>query len=889
MVSIKPYNLHLQNYYSPLGIDAGNPLFCWQLEGCGRAERQTHYRIVVAHSEEAFETPDETVWDTGKTASAEQLGIAYEGKPLRSTTAYFWKVAAWDRDGQVTWSQPQMFYTGYLHGESWRANWIGTGKSKPFYVRGEFMPGKPVKRAFALVSGLGHFKLYMNGSKVGNHEMDPGWTNYRKSIQYVGFDITEQIREGTNALGFSVGNGFYSGDAGDRHFYTMDKGYEPYGTELMAIGEWHIEYTDGTKTCICTGDDGWKIRDSATTLANVYGSENYDARLYPGGWDDVGFDDANWERASCLSPPAGLLRYQNQPPIVAKHIYDPVMIEEPREQVYVFDLGQNMSGMFEIYASGPAGSKVTIKPGELRNEDGTVATPWDIVTYSEFTLAGTGEVEVWKPDFSCYGARWVQIEGCTRDSGDRSKPFIHGVKGHFVTSASLDVGELETDDPRITKLAQIIIKAIESNLQSVHSDCPTIEKLGWIETAHLMGPSVMYVKHAEELWVKITRDMIEAQTEEGLIPDIAPEYSRFEGPFRDSIAWGSAIIIAPEILLQTYGNQTAIIEAYPAMKRYMGYLRKMETKDGLIGHGLGDWGIAPQTGGDYIENVETALYYYAYVLMAKFARKLGYPEDAAQYSLEANRIKSTYNRLFLKSINGENRYAYCKLNGTHDPANQVMQAMPLYLDLVPEQHRQDIEDALMQASASNRLLSGEIGLRYLFGALAGMKQNDIVYQMMMQPEHPSYIRFVEKGETALPEFWTDDARSRNHDMMGHILEWLYKELLGISSRKDAYKEINISPLYSPSVRRIKGSYRSVRGLIEVEFSHAHDGSKLCVNIPPNTKASVKMPLNALDDELFEGGKKMDFKPVTEQGLHYALLSIHSGQYSFHTTGKRCVF
>lgn len=881
---MRPYNLHLHNYYSPLGIDTDRPSFSWQLEGNGRAERQTHYRIVVARSGEALDSLDEVVWDTGQVESSDQLGIVYEGEPLDSATAYYWKVAVCDQDGRVTWSQSQLFYTGYLSDESWRAGWIGNGSSKPFYARSEFIIDKPVKRAFAFVSGLGHFKLFMNGSKVGNHEMDPGWTNYRKSIQYVGFDITEQIRDGVNAIGLSVGNGFFLGDAGGRHFYTMDKGYEPYGTELMALGEWHIEYEDGTKDYICTREEGWKVRHSATTLANVYGSENYDARLYPAGWDDYGFDDSDWSPVICLQPPSGKLDCQNQPPIVVKHVYDTVLIEEPHDQVYVFDLGQNMSGMFEIYVSGPAGSKVTIKPGELRNADGTVATPWDIITYSEFTLAGTSEVEIWKPDFSCYGARWVQIEGCTRDAGDSSKPFIHDVKGHFVTSASADVGQLETDDPRITKLAQIIVKAIESNLQSVHSDCPTIEKLGWIETMHLMGPSVMYVKNVEALWLKTVRDMIEAQTEDGLVPDIAPEYSRFEGPFRDSIAWGSSIVIVPEILLQTYGNQTAVIEAYPAMKRYMSYLKTKERREGLIGHGLGDWGIAPQTGGDYIENVETAIYYYCYVLMSKYAELLGYHDDAAHYGGEAERIKHAYNDSLLKPIHGEQQYAYCKLNGIHDPANQVIQAMPLYLGLVLDQHLADIEVALLQATSSNQLNAGEIGLRFLFGALSGMQRNDIVFNMMMQPEHPSYIRFVEKGETALPEFWTDDARSRNHDMMGHILEWMYKDLLGISSRKEAYKEINISPMYSSSVKHIKGSYHSARGLVEVEFSHNSTGSKLSVSIPPNTTALVKMPLTTSDHELLESGQKVDYTLKVENGVSYALTSVDSGYYVFQTTG-----
>lgn len=879
---MKPVRLKIMNYYSPLGIDTSVPVFGWQLDSDKRDQCQSYYRIILAEREESLERCEDLLWDSGKVNSSEQLGIGYQGQPLRSVTTYYWRVAVWNQHGAMSWSDTQSLFTGYLDDEAWKAKWIGDGGAKPFYARMRFGAEGKVKRAYALVSGLGHFKLYMNGEKVGPGEMDPGWTNYNKSVQYVCLDVTSQIREGDNVIGLSVGNGFYSGDAGDRHFYTLDKGYELYGSELLAIGEWHIEYEDGSVLHVWTENENWRVRASATTLANVYGSENFDARLYPAEWYSLTFDDSSWGNARCLTPPNGKLVSQNQPPITVKAIYDTTKIEEPRDQVYVFDLGQNMSGMFEIYVSGPAGSKVTIKPGELRNEDGTVAAPWNIVTYSEYTLAGSGEVEVWKPDFSCYGARWVQIEGCTRDDSDTSKPFIHDVKGHFVTSASMDAGHFETDDPRINKLALIIVKAIESNLQSVHSDCPTIEKLGWIETASLMGPSIMYVKEVEALWLKITRDMIEAQTEEGLIPDIAPEYSRFSEGFRDSIAWGSAIILVPELLLKWYGNRTAMTEAYPAMKAYMRYLRSKEVEGGLINHGLGDWGIVPQSGGDYIENVETAFYYECYKRMAQYATMLGLDRDASHYAAEAERIKEVYNAELLRWIPDESRYSYCRRNGEFDRLNQVIQAIPLSFGLVDEKYRSDVEASLLNAAVARQLRSGEIGLRYLFRALAGMKRNDIIYDMMMQPEHPSYIRFVEKGETSLPEFWTDEARSRNHDMMGHILEWLYSELLGISSITDAYKEINIAPLYLDSVRDIRGSYQSARGMIEVHFSYDQTGSQLSVSIPPNTTALIKIPLLSFGDRLYESGQEVDYKRVTEQGKHYAVTSILSGAYRFRT-------
>lgn len=880
---MKPVRLKIINYYSPIGIDTASPIFGWQLESEQQDQQQTHYRIVLAKREVSVIDCEDLLWDSGKVCSSEQFGIAYQGQLLQSLTAYYWRVAVWNQQGGMVWSESQTLFTGYLREEAWKAEWIGNGGLKPFYARTEFSSKKQVKHAYALVSGLGHFKLFMNGEKVGPNEMDPGWTNYDKSVQYVCFDVTDKIREGANVIGLSVGNGFYAGDAGNRHFYTIGKGYEPYGNELLAIGEWHIEYEDGSVRYVGTDGGQWRVRESATTLANVYGSENFDARMYPTGWYGLAFDDFAWEAAKVAASPAGKLVSQNQPPITVKKVYNTIEIEEPFGHTYVYDLGQNMSGMFEIYVSGPVGSKVTIKPGELRNGDGTVATPWDIVTYSEYTLAGTGEIEVWKPDFSCYGARWVQIEGCTRDGSDKSKPIIHDVKGHFVTSASEDVSQLETDDSRITKLAQIIIKAIESNLQSVHSDCPTIEKLGWIETASLMGPSIMYVKSVEELWLKITRDMIEAQTEDGLVPDIAPEYSKFNDGFRDSIAWGSAIILVPELLLRTYGNRTAIEEAYPAMKAYLQYLKLKEVDGGLINHGLGDWGIAPQTGGDYVENVETAFYYESYRLTSQFASLLGLNSDAEHYAAEAERVKRCYNAKLLHKVAGENRYVYCKLNGEFDPWNQVVQAIPLYFGLVEEESRSDIEAALLHAVSKRQLRSGEIGLRFLFGALADMKRNDIVFDMMMQPEHPSYIRFVERGETSLPEFWLDESRSRNHDMMGHILEWLYKELLGISSVRDAYKEILIAPGCSGLIQYAKGSHHSARGEIQVHYKVESRVSHLMVSLPPNTSGIVKLPIESDEAVIRESGIPISFERVQEHGRLYALSRVGSGSYRFEVS------
>jgi hypothetical protein len=411
----------------------------------------------------------------------------------------------------------------------WKAWWIGNGGDKPLYIRKSFTLDQRPSRAIAFVSGLGHHNFSVNGQPASEHVLDPGWTNYHRSVQYVAHDLTSKLRTGENVVGAHLGNGFYAGDQGDRFFWPKyeDNTYVRYGNELCFFAELHLFYADGTHDIIIS-DNNWRVRQSATTLANIYASETHDRRAYPVGWDAPGFDESTWKPAKGLTGPRGFLRYQTQPPVVRHNTFESIKTTCPRPGIACFDLGQNSSVMVRISVEGSAGSEITIRYAETVYEDGTVKMPdplfkeFETGVYSTFILAGTGAPEVWEPDFSFTSARYIQVEGVSLTTG-QGLPVIHSAVGQHVSSASRRLGEMTTDKGDVNQLLNALKWTFASNLFSYHTDCPQIEKFGWLEVTHLLAPSTQYMVDMESLYTKILDDILDAQEPNGLVPTMAPE------------------------------------------------------------------------------------------------------------------------------------------------------------------------------------------------------------------------------------------------------------------------------------------------------------------------------------------------------------------------------
>ncbi|THX18858.1 hypothetical protein D6D17_01800 [Aureobasidium pullulans] len=872
----------IHGFHETIGLDVDQIRVFWTLESNEHAV-QTAYRVVVSTSkrdlaDDGSTNPNATC-DSGKVASDEQRNILCKPDDgFRSTCSYHWRVTVWDEHDVATQSEVHTFFTAYPRSQllppysmnqkympnsslifrtwfediedKWKAVWIGDGGDKPLYLRKSFNLARKPCKAIALASGLGHFDLHVNGQPASDHVIDPGWSNYHRTVQYVGYDLTAHIDAGDNVLAAHLGNGFYagSGTEEDRFFWPMyeDNTYVRYGNELCFFAELHLFYEDGTHDIMHT-DPSWKVRKSATTLANIYASETHDMRLYPSGWTSPSFNEAEWVSAKPLTGPRGLLRYQSQPPVVLHDKLEPVSTTTPRPGVVCFDLGQNASIMLHLAVEGPAGSEIIVRYSETANEDGTVLMPdplfkdFETKVYSKIYLAGTGAPENWRPDFSFTAARYIQIEGVSTEEG-LGLPVVRSIHGRHISSASTRVGSMKTDKEDVNALIKASHWSLSSNIFSYHTDCPQIEKFGWLEVTHLLAPASQYVFGMEALYTKIIYDMIDAQEPSGLVPTMAPEIRYMCGPLHDTISWGGALCLLPELLVKYYSSTWVIPQVYPAAVRYMDYMKSKERLGGLIEHGLGDWG-RDIAWGNLQANIETAYYYKCLQNTEMMARHLGLTQEAEKYKTWAARVYDVYNEELLITDDESLPYTYytSRDNIGQRDCQAVAQAYALQFNMVPAEQIPSVQQAFLASVSDNRIRSGELGLKCIFETLIDLQRPDIVLAMARQEEHPSYMRFLRKGETTFLEFWQDECRSKSHDLFCTIHEWFYAGVLGIRPVGDAYRTFVVRPPYDSEFKDVEGFVDCPYGRVALKFSQTAENVLLHVTVPIGTEASIAIP------------------------------------------------
>ncbi|KAH7087464.1 bacterial alpha-L-rhamnosidase-domain-containing protein [Paraphoma chrysanthemicola] len=869
-------------YHEVLGIDTDKIRLYWALSSEQADAAQTAYRVEVATSK-SFER---LLWDSGKVTSDRQRNVlcAPEGGFL-SATFHYWRTTVWDQDDQTSHSEANEFFTAYPRSTGllppysmnqtymphtslifrtwfedeanrWKGVWIGDGGDKPIYLRKELHLERQPTRAIVFASGLGHFNFVCNGDPgaANGHVLDPGWTNYHRTVQFVAYDVSNILKQGHNVLGGHVGNGFYAGDQGDDRFFWPcyeDNTYVRYGNELCFFAELHLFYDDGSRETITTGPD-WKVRKSATTLANIYSSETKDLRAYPVGWDTPGYrEDGSWENATPVTGPRGKLKYQSQPPVTLHEIFEPKSSKTLEPGIVSFDFGQNMTTMVKIEVSGPAGSEVIVRFSETVDDSGRVLMPdplfkqFETGVFCKFILAGNG-IETWEPDFSFTSARYVQVEGIAPDEG-QGLPVIRSIVSRHISSAARRLDSIKTDKEDVNALTNMCYWSFVSNLFSYHTDCPQIEKFGWLEVTHLLAPATQYIRDMESLYSKILDDIVDAQEPNGLCPTMAPEIRYMCGPLHDTITWGGAVALLPEILRFYYDSTHVFEKLFEPCVRYMEYIKTKERDGGLIEHGLGDWGRDIAFGNNQA-NIETAIYYRCLRNIERMARELGKGDAERRFREWADRIYRVYNERLLvvdRKLHPYTFYTSRDNLGSQD-RNMVAQAFALQFDLVPREHIADVQRAFLDccAASKNRIEAGEIGLKYLWNTLADLDRPDIVLEMARQEEHPSYMRFLKRGETTLNEFWQDECRSKCHDMLGTIYEWCYESVLGLKPETEAYRTWTVKPPLNSEFNHVQGSMECPYGLIEIEFDRRDGTTKMRVTVPTSTTGYVLLPRDA---------------------------------------------
>ncbi len=540
--------------------------------------------------------------------------------------------------------------------------------------------------------------------------------------------------------------------------------------------------------------------------------------------------------------------------------FKPVTVNETDKGVSI-DFGQNSAAIPVLRLRGPCGSTVKVRTGE-----GPAAAGWD-KTWFEYTLRGGGEEE-FRPRFTSWGLRSILVEGATLNDKATDKPVFLDASALSLRCDSPAAGSFACSDELLNKIYHIVLWSIHSNYQSVLTDCPHREKLGWQEVSHLLGPAIHFIYDAAGFYDKIIEDCAESQTADGLVPDIAPEYVVFGGGFRDSPEWGSAFIINPHFLHLWTGDDAPIARHYEAMKRYLAYLRS-KSKDHILSHGLGDWLPREKTPTPL---VATAIYYHDLVLMAGYAAQLGKREDVLKFENEAEEVKKAFNVRFLNATTGS--YA----NGT-----QCAQGMPYILGLVPpEQGEKALEVLVREGRKKKFLTAGDVGNRYAILAFSAADADQLLYELALKTYG---VQARQAGRTTLAEAWAGGQElSQNHCMLGHIMEWCHGRLAGIRPDPSAvgFRKTIIDPVPIDSISWVKAHHDSPHGRIAVHWHKKDNGLHLQVMIPANTTATVFVPAKAAAD-VMEGtlpAEKSEGVEFLRMENGKAVFSVASGSYEF---------
>jgi alpha-L-rhamnosidase len=880
---LKVKKLRCEYKKNPLGIDVLSPRFSWQLESDDRGIMQTAYQVQVSKGDDTFKN---LVWDTGIVNSDKSVHIEYEGEALISRQRYYYRIMVWDNKGNVSgWSEPGFFETGLLDKKEWKAEWITssiyddaqTSDICPL-LRKDFSTAGKVRSARVYATALGLYELYINGSRVSDQLFTPGWTSYNKRLQYQTYDVTEMLKDGNNAIGAVLGNGWYKGNlvwAGNKNLY---------GDKAALLLQLHVTYEDGNEDLILS-DGSWKTSSGPILMSEIYHGETYDARLEKEGWSTAGYDDSSWESAAILQHPKEILVAQENVPVRVIQEIKPINIINTPKGETVLDFGQNMVGWVRFEVEGPAGAEVVLRHAEVLDKDGNfyVDNLRSAKQTTRYILKGTGR-ECYEPHFTFQGFRYVKIESYPGDI------MLENFTGRVIHSDMETTGSFTCSNELVNQLQHNIVWGQKGNFLDVPTDCPQRdERLGWTGDAQMFIRTACFNMNVAPFFAKWLRDLSADQSEEKGVPHVIPHV--LDDNSYSSSAWGDAATICPWTIYTCYGDKRILEEQYESMKHWVEYIRRQGDDEYLwnTGFHFGDWlGLDSKAdsyvGATPVDFIATAYYAYSTDILAKTAKVLGKPEDAAEYEELYKNIIVSFRKEFVTP------------SGRLASPTQTAHVLALMFNLVDARDRKRVTRDLVKLIEQNgyHLTTGFVGTPYLCHVLSQNGHNDIAYKLLLQTDYPSWLYQITKGATTIWEhwdgikedgsFWSKDMNSFNHYAYGSIGDWLYRSVAGINtdSEMTGYKRIHITPKPGPGLEFAEAKLESMYGRVESAWAISEDSMKLKVCIPANTTAVVVLPSADLSGVLENGKRLKDAGGITsyEQTDEGVRIQLGSGDYEF---------
>ena len=904
----------------PLGIDIIKPRLSWRLESARRNIKQVAFQILVASHPDLLAEGKADLWDSDKVASDQSIHITYEGKALKSRQRAYWQVSVWDNAGERATSKTTWFEMGLLEPSDWQASWIaaklsgGARSNVPVpFLRKTFQLSDEVAKARLYVTALGVYECSLNGKRVGDDVLTPGWTNYHERVRSQVYDVTDLLTKGENAWGALLGDGWAAG-------FMAIANRQTYVDKPMFFAQLELTLADGSEQTIVS-DESWKHQFGPILESDLLMGEAYDAQLELPGWDTPNYDDANWLAVDTPEAPRTKLVATNGPMIrrmlELKPVAPPVMTRSFLGKTDLIDLGQNMVGCVRFKGSAPRGTTVVMKFAEVLDERGQIYTDnlRSARATDVYTFKGEGE-EVWEPKFTFHGFRYVELSGYP---GEVTEDTVTGV---VLYSDMAQTGDFECSDPLLNQLQSNILWGQRGNFLDVPTDCPQRdERLGWTGDIQVFASTAAFNMDVAGFLTKWADDVRDAQNERGAVPAVVPNAGiklPDGGP-----AWADAAIICPWTVYQAYGDKHILANNYDVMQNFMnfilnespGHVRCAPDYEGWMG--FGDWlSINADTPRDLIG---TAFLAYDAKLMSQIATVLGKEEDATQYANLFGEVKEVFQNRFLKGgslsssdiaaikdrrdVNRADTISQGNLEAVdYGPIQsevfntelfmptQTSYVLALHFDLLPEASKEVAVKELV-ADIERRdmhLSTGFVGAPYLPHALSDHSELGTAYALLKQTSWPSWLYSVTQGGTTIWERWdgwteergfqSTEMNSFNHYAYGSIGHWMVRVISGIEAQRPGYKHTLIAPQPGAGLTYAKASLETLYGTLSSHWKLINGRFKLELTIPPNTTATVRLPQanRASLDKLETSAKDLEF---TEKGGSLQT-DLPSGTYTF---------
>jgi alpha-L-rhamnosidase len=870
-----------------LGIAADDVSLAWIIAAKERGTVQSAYQIRVGTT-----VAGDDVWNSGRVVSDRQVDVTLPGDlHLQPAMRYFWQVKVWDGNGvESKWSAPAWFETGLLSAADWLgAKWIAsqtTNAAAPCpLLRDVVKLTKKVKRAKIYASAHGLYQLSINGQKVGDSFLTPGWTDYPKRIQSQTYDVTPLLRKGDNIIGAALGDGWYRGNVG-----MSWRGV--YGNTLALVANLQVTYTDGSTENFVT-DGNWRSAVGPFVQADLQDGENYDARLEQPGWDGANFDASLWKPVTVVSDDLTKLVPQPDEPVRATEMLPARARIESKPGEYVYDLGQNMVGVAQVKLTGKKGQTIRIRYAEelyrLGDRKGQIYTDnfRKAKVTDSFTFGHDGTA-TYQPTFTQHGFRYIEIIGVDRP------PAAKDVQGVVLGSDLPDIGDLRLSNSMLDQLVRNIRWGQRGNFVSIPTDTPARdERLGWTGDISVFSPTACRYRDTRAFLSKWMDDMRDAQKPDGNIPAIVPQPQH---QFNETgVGWSDAFITVPYAVWHATGDTRIVRRNWEAMKRFYRFVHDSATKDGnLLEEGRnswfsGDW-LSLENGNyqrlDEHKVIATAYFAEDTRMMAEMAATLGETNQATEWAALVPKIREAFVS------------AYRQSDGSIYTGTQTAYAIALGMDMIadPKQREQTAAKYIEKLAADNdHLRTGFLGTPWLLPALTKISRDDLAMQLLLNEDYPSWGFEIHMGATTVWERWNSirangefgpaDMNSFNHYAYGAVGDWMFQNLGGLQIVEPGYKKSRIAPLVGQGgLTHAKCSIRTPYGPLASEWKLANGELTLAVTVPANTSAEVVIP--AASTEAVREGNVATVSAPGVRGAAFkdgkVTLLVGSGHYEFAT-------